>query len=330
MTEEATTRFLHVANGTCATRLIESAGIPGRRSIWADPLDDGPVPGGLSDGELLDVRARHLAGKSKPGEVDPVNDLRAWRAVIEHQQAYDELVLWFEHDLFDQLNLVQILTWIRDRLDAAAAVSLICIGAFPGRPGFKGLGELTAGELAPLLDTRQRVTAAQYALADQAWRAFREPSPMALDDLRQADTSALPFLAAALTRFLEEYPWTGDGLSRSERRLLQLAGDGPIGLAAAFPRMHDGEAAYYITDLSFAALVETLSRAAPPLISVAGATAGFRHASMTLTEVGRDVLTGRRDRVATCGIDRWLGGVHLQPGADLWRWDGERRRMTRD
>ena len=42
------TRFLHVANGTCTTKLIEAAGIPGALSIWADPLHDGPVPGGQS------------------------------------------------------------------------------------------------------------------------------------------------------------------------------------------------------------------------------------------------------------------------------------------
>ena len=55
-------RFLHVANGTSTTMTIEAASIPGRVSIWADPLYEGPVPGGLSDAELVDVRASYLAG----------------------------------------------------------------------------------------------------------------------------------------------------------------------------------------------------------------------------------------------------------------------------
>src|SRR5438093_3470990 len=58
-------RFHHVANGTSTTRLIEAASIPGTLSIWADPLYEGPVPGGLTDAELLDVRA-HLAGATDP------------------------------------------------------------------------------------------------------------------------------------------------------------------------------------------------------------------------------------------------------------------------
>src|SRR5215510_13938918 len=103
--------FLHVANGTSTTKTIEAAGIPGACSIWADPLYEGPVPAGLSDSELLDVRRRYLAGPDDPtraaeavpsATLDPANDLREWRAAIERHASYDELILWFEHDLFDQ------------------------------------------------------------------------------------------------------------------------------------------------------------------------------------------------------------------------------------
>jgi hypothetical protein len=333
----ATPRFLHVANGTSTTRTIEAAGIPGACSIWADPLHDGPVPAGLSDVELLEVRARYLAEPVGPAWAgpdpsrDPVNDLRQWRAAIERLDSYDELILWFEHDLFDQLNLIQLLTWIREHLPPTTSVSLICIGSFPGRPDFKGLGELTPGELAPLLETRQAVGASQYELAQRAWRAFRDPSPEALDRLRDGDTSSMPYLGRALTRFLQEYPWTSDGLSRTERRLLELTGGDGITLRKAFPRMHDGERAYYIADGSLAELAESLSRTAPPLLEldISGAAddrgpRGF----LTLTDTGRRVQSGQADRVATCGIDRWLGGVHLQTEGRLWRWDDTRQRIV--
>jgi RNA polymerase sigma factor (sigma-70 family) len=333
------TRFLHVANGTCTTRIIESAGIPGTCSIWADPLYEGPVPGGLSDAELLEARTRYLAGSTDEAPVvDPVNDMRRWRTVIQRHETYDELILWFEHDLFDQLNLIQLLAWIRERLPAEKLVSLVCIGSFPGHPRFKGLGELTPDELASLLETRQRVSEAQYSLAELAWQAFREPTPEALDNLRQGDTSALPYLAAAVARFLQEYPWTTDGLSRTERRLVELAAGGQVELSAAFPRMHADEEVYYVTDMSLAALADTLSRTSPPLLTLArtpNADGELAQESVTLrdavalTEIGRAVLAGRQDRIGTCGINRWLGGVHLHGDADLWRWDDERHGITR-
>jgi len=335
---EATTPFLHVANGTSTTALIEAAGIPGRGSIWADPLHDGPVPRELDDDELLEVRREYLAGpvspsawRGSPPSLDPANDLRQWRAAIERHDSYGELILWFEHDLFDQLNLIQLLTWIHGRLPRTKRVSLVCIGSFPGRPQFKGLGELTPGELASLLDTRQPVTESQYVLAERAWRAFREPTPEALDTFRDGDTSALPYLSDAITRFLQEYPWTTDGLSLTERRLLQLADEPGISLRKAFPRMHDRERVYYVTDSSVAGLAESLSATSPPMLTLdlspATGNPGL-NGSVALTDTGRAVLAGHLDRVATCGIDRWLGGVHLQGRDDIWRWDDARRRVT--
>lgn len=331
-------RFLHVANGTSTTRTIEEAGIPGACSIWADPLHEGPVPGGLTDAELLEVRRRFLAGGSASAtwagpdpSLDPVNDLREWRAALAHHESYDELVLWFEHDLFDQLNLIQLLTWIREHLPTTTPVSLICIGAYPGRPNFKGLGELSARELAPLFDTRQPVSGSQYDLAARAWQALRATTPEPLDGLRRENPS-LPFLGPALERFLEEYPWTSDGLSRTERRLLELAADGRIGLAHAFPRMHEGEHAYFVTDTTVAATAESLARTSPPLLELElppAARGQVIRGRVRLTDAGRSVLSGELDRVTMCGIDRWLGGVHLQPGKPIWRWDEPSRRIVK-
>jgi hypothetical protein len=334
--------FLHVANGTSTTDTIEAAGIPGLRSIWADPLYDGPVPAELNDDELLEVRRRHLAGEDADRatvwagpdpSADPVNDLREWRAALAGYESYEELVLWFEHDIFDQLNLIHVLTWIREHLPADRPVSLVCIGSFPGRPNFKGLGELTPAELASLLETRQRVSGGQYELARRAWLAFRAPTPDALDALRDDDTSALPYLAPAVDRFLQEYPSTRNGLSRTEQRLLELADGGGIAVLKAFPRMHDGERFYHVTGASVAEMATDLAHTVPPLLTLDLSRVEPGNplpGVIALTDAGRSVLSGDRDRIATCGIDRWLGGVHLETGTRLWRWDDGRHRLVAD
>jgi hypothetical protein len=332
VTSSSKAPFLHVANGTSTTGIIASAGIPGTLSIWADPLHDGPVPGGLTDAELLSVRGEYLAGHGSGAAPNPVNDLRRWRTAIEQTDSYEELVLWYEHDVFDQLNLIQLLPWIRQHLPATVPASLVCIGSFPGHPVFRGLGELSPNELGPLLDRRQRISEAQYVVAEDAWRAFLAHTPEPLDNLRHTDTSAMPFLAPAITRFLEEYPWTRDGLSRTERRLLTLAMAGPVDLMTAYPRMHDDEV-YYLTDSAFAALVRDLASTSPPLIRTdlhARAGSVAPGGTVMLTETGRAVLNGQKDRVTTCGIDRWFGGVHLRSDqGDVWRWDGGRHRIVR-
>ncbi len=167
----------------------------------------------------------------------------------------------------------------------------------------------------------------QYEVARRAWEAFRAPTPEALDQLRGDTTSPLPYLSAALTRFLQEYPWTRDGLSRTERRLLELAKVGEISLLKALPQMHQGEQAYYVTDDSLAAMAETLARTSPPLLrfhAFDGPRGNVLEGVLALMDAGQSALAGRLDRVAVCGIDRWFGGVHLEGSGPTWRWDDER------
>jgi hypothetical protein len=327
------TRFLHVANGKATTAIIKGARIPGALSEWGDPLYEGPVPEEASDEELVRIRAQYLADGIRESVDDVVAGLTRWRTLIDDVGAYDELVLWYEHDLFDQLNLIQLLTWIGRSGPTQRHVSLICIGSFPGRPTFKGLGELTPGELAPLFDTRQPVEDAEYKLARQAWQAFRSSDPRAIEEMLQHDTSALPFLAPALRRYLEEFPWTTDGLSRSERRLLELSDNGPIDLRQAFPRMHDGETAFYVTDGLLEQMAQDLSSTSPPLLNADFAPGESRyslHGTVSLTDAGRALLEGKQDRIRQCGIDRWLGGVHLQAATNVWRWDPTNTRLKKN
>jgi hypothetical protein len=129
-------------------------------------------------------------------------------------------------------------------------------------------------------------------------------------------------------------PWTLDGLSRTERRLLELARAAPIALRTVFDRVSEGETAFYIADLSFRHLVESLGATTPALIEVrAPFERDARHppllqGTISLTEMGGAVLDGIRDRVAVCGIDRWLGGVRLEGRGPVWRWDAETRRVV--
>ena len=74
--------------------------------------------------------------------------------------------------------------------------------------------------------------------------------------------------------------------------------------------------------------VGTLLRPPRPLLSTPrGAVRLTMDDDLALTEDGAEVLAGRLDRVRTCGIDRWLGGVQLTGTGPVWRWDRERQQL---
>src|SRR5262249_45426226 len=156
------------------------------------------------------------------------------------------------------------------------------------------------------------------------------PTPQALQDLLSNDTTALPFLGSALARHLEEYPWTTDGLSRTERRVLELASAAPADTHATFPRMHDLESAFYVDDGSYWHVLEGLSSSSPALVKLTTheqVDGTVPPGTISLTDFGRAVLSRAEDRVRRVGVDRWLGGVHLSGSGPMWRWDPAQREM---
>jgi hypothetical protein len=290
--------ILHVLNGDATRIPLEQSGVPGEFLVRTDVLHDGPAPAGLPPDEWRRVRARHLSDDDTP---DP-EFLEIWRdadRTLDRYAEYDEVVFWFEYDLFDQLLLIRYLDWM-SRLPDDPRFRLICIGEFPGHPRFAGLGELNPRELASLFPSRRPITRDEVALGSRLWKAFGANDPRSFAAMvLESDTSALPFATGALRRHLEDFPSTTDGLARTERQILASIAAGAR--SGILQRLTRGRAPLLTLDGSF-------QRAAAPV------------GTFTLTNAARQVMHGGADYVALNGIDRWMGGVHLTDGR--YRWNG--------
>ena len=317
-------RMLHVTNGDVAADLIREAGIQGDITLSADVLHEGPAPAGLQPERWRKVRARYLAECGYADYDRCLAELTKWDHQLEGYRNHDEVVLWFEHDLFDQLQLLRLLDWFGARdpnFIARGRLSLIGTSEF--------LGELTPERMAALLPERRPVTEQQVFLARHAWRAFCSPEPIGVEVALRRDTSALPFLADALLRHLEEFPWTRDGLSRTERQALLGLDAGFETFESLFRAVQALERSPWQGDTSFFHCLKGLASPPMPLIRLeAGPGGTIRNQRISLTATGREVLAGREDWVRLHGIDRWLGGVHLRGAQAQWRWDGEHARLA--
>jgi hypothetical protein len=319
---------LHVTNGDVAAELLRLAGVPGDVTVTADVLHEGPAPLGLPAERWRKVRARYLAESGYDDYDSCLATLTRWDRTLDDYRSYEEVVLWFEHDLFDQLLLLRVLNGFAGRNLGGTELSMICIGEFPGVVPFHGLGDLSPQQLGSLLDRRQRVNEGQKLLARDAWRAFCAPEPTGLEALLRRDLSPLPFLAGALRRHLEEFPATSNGLSRSERQALRGLAEGASTFEELFRATQSMEERVFMGDTSFLRVLRELAAPPRPLLRFelppSGSVGGYR---LSLTSTGRAVLEGRDDWVRIRGIDRWLGGVHLQGSEAAWRWDSDRGRL---
>jgi len=252
-----------------------------------------------------------------------------------------QVVLWFEHDLYDQLQLIDALALAAGAGEGSTpgTLELIVVGEFPGRPSFRGLGELNADELGTLWPSRVPAGPPALAAATRAWAALRRPDPVELAACARDDVPELPFLAPALRRLLAELPAPADGLSGTERYALRAVGAGAATPIKAFLAAQDLEEAPFLGDAWFFLALAGLGHGSNRLVETRDGTElgvppplgdgpSFAGQPLRLTPAGHQVLAGRADRVALLGIDRWLGGTHLTPAA-TWRWDPATGQLTR-
>jgi Domain of unknown function (DUF1835) len=283
-----------VSNGDAAAADVAAALGKVQMLVWRDVLHEGPVPAVIPE-ELAPIRAEFLAAQGWADGDEARIALRKRDAQIAALEPSDKVVLWFEDDLYDQLQLIQVL----DRLtEHNGPIDLMALPR-EGRT--------------PLLVRHAHARAIgepELALARHAWAAFTAPDPHALQDLWLAGTPELPDLGPALGRLLEELPATTDGLSRTERQLLRRM---PATLVELVEGDHRDELRPFASD----AVIESRLRG---LADVAqGDWTGYE-----LTEAGVEVMAGRRRHEL---IDRWLGGVRLTGPRARFEWDPVARRV---
>ena len=324
---------LHLMNGDAAAERLRRAGVAGPVVVWSDVLHEGPASLCDTPGAWRAARAEHLASMDF-GEVDTLRQrLVEADAAVGDPTDGRERVLWFEHDLYDQLLLIRHLHWLESFGSAAPCrASLICIGAFPGIRRFIGLGQLEPDQIVSLLDTRQPIAPQHLSLGAAVWRSYCDPDPQSLRQWLDEDTSCLPYLRPAILRHLQQYPSVFNGLSRTEHTVLGLLQAQDAGVASAgelFAGDQASEEAPFSGDAVFYAHLQRLADEPRPAISLDGTGSKVTpQTRVALTDTGRDLLQGRTDRVNINGVDRWLGGVKLTGNGPLWRWDAQRDELV--
>jgi hypothetical protein len=215
---------LHVTNGDAAAVRLRSEGVDGDVLAWRDVLHEGPVPDADEAG-LRQARADFLATMYGVDRGETLHDLEARDArLADAVAAGEEIRLWFETDLYDQLQLLDVLR----RLPASVPLVL----AAPG--------EIHAAH------AREARAAAPHAAA-AAWAAFTAPTP---EDWNRH---------SPLRRLMHEVPWHTDALTRSERQLLRAVAAGERTFRDAFLRAQRDEELPYLGDTTAFAYLERMA-----------------------------------------------------------------------
>ena len=318
---------LHIRCGSDIRSRLAEAGFAGDFLEYSDALCQGPV---VEDVSWLDRRADFLAGnygagiglsREQIGEARAAAEARLQTAAARH----DRVVLWFEHDSYDQLNLARCLAQFAET--PPRRFQMVTLDHYPGAMRFIGLGQLPPESLRLLWDARKPVSVPQVRDGQTAWRLLRRPDPSALAAAAASGLEALPYLARAVRRHCQELPWTSDGLGLTERLILELVAERPRRIGEVFrDLMHDREPLPWLGDLMLQSIIEAMKRAKQPVFTAAfeDADRSWYRERLTITPLGQAVLAGQVDWLSLLPPERWLGGVCIRGGEPCWRWDEQR------
>jgi len=264
-------RILHITSGDIAGESLRKSGVPGEVFVWHDILYDGPREPGYPREEVLAARALFLekatGGGLKRQEI--LEGLGAQYRKLESAPDYHELVLWFDACLFDQSMLAHILACLTCK--GCNSAQLICVDSFPGIVPYNGLGQLSPEQLASVYVERRSVTGEQFCFAEQVDRAFATQDHAALVELAHCSAAPLPWIPAAVARWLQELPDETTGLGRLEQLALDAIRSGCTAPAAIFAHVAANDTPpQYWGDITLWAKINELATRRLPLVKIHG------------------------------------------------------------
>src|SRR5262245_966312 len=289
--------MLHVMNGDATATIFASAGLPGDVLVWRDILVEGPVTADWPAPEALAMRAAFLAERLGIDPEQYATCVREQEAGLATALQHDEVVLWFEQDLFCAVNLWYALACIA-RHAAPRALTLV----YPSRDDMKGLGSLTPAQLSTFFKERRPVTPHVLTRGHQAWEAYTGTDPRVAAALAEREDDALPFVREAFRLHCARFPSVVTGLNEIETTALAALEGGPKAFWALVRTVTTDPrgARHGMGDVQLAACVRGLM----PLVTVSGSD--VTAAEVAITATGREVLGGRRDWPGVSGLDVWL------------------------
>ncbi|TQV89295.1 DUF1835 domain-containing protein [Aliikangiella coralliicola] len=314
-------KTLHITNGSNTTDLMEAANIVGDKLSWDDLLHEGPVISGLSLEELSDIRADYIAEMSGESKQSIREKFDKRNSTLNQLNNYEQVTLWFEHDLYDQLQLLQLLDWFKHQNPRNTTLDLINTDKY--------LGYHTPEEFAQLTKYQTPVSDKQLVLAASAWEAFTANEPAQLSQLLSQDLSPLPFLRAALVRLCREFPDEHSGLPMTEKLILDVLQEnrplenGPLAPGKLFQQYQSHEEAQFMGDSPFWWRLNQMTFCKYPLlVYTVNEPISFPLnpiQKISISPYGEQVLAGKANWFTDNALSRFIGGCQLTKD-NRWRW----------
>ncbi len=216
--------LLHITNGDSLTNRLESLHLKGDIITWREMLCEGKTLTNVGSESFWKTRFEFLSKNYKVTKSWFVEKtLKEYRSLCNHKQQ-DQIVLWFEYDLFCQINMLAVISWLKTHRKYAH-ISLVCSGNKDETDKMYGLGEVNDEQLLELFENRIELSQDDIEYADYVWQLYCSDNPIRLENLTDFRNYQFDYLSDAIKSHLRRFPTIKNGLNHIENHILQLSVD---------------------------------------------------------------------------------------------------------
>ncbi|WP_075342901.1 DUF1835 domain-containing protein [Tenacibaculum agarivorans] len=213
--------FLHITNGDFTTEILRNLPIEGEIITWREMLCEGKTTTDVGSEDFWKTRFDFLNSSYKITKKTFIDfTLKEYRNLCKQNQ--DEIILWFDHDLFCQINMIAVVSWLK-RYRKGRKITIIQTGPDENKRAV-GFSKLTQKELLKLHENRTTLTQDDIEYADYIWQLYCSDSPIRLETVHKFNPSS-PFiyLTDAISAHLQRFPSIENGLNSIENTILSTA-----------------------------------------------------------------------------------------------------------
>jgi hypothetical protein len=216
-------QILHITNGDSTTKLLEKLNFKDSIITWREMLCEGKTSIDVGSENFWKMRFDFFNTSYKTSKRTFINrTVREYRNLCKEKKQ-DEIVLWFEYDLFCQINMLAVISWLK-RYRKDRKISLVCSGNLDGKKGLFNLQQLTTEELTNHYHNRTVLTQDDIEYADYIWQLYCSDSPLRLEAVYKFNPmSPFVYLEKAIKVHLQRFPSINNGLNKIENHILKTA-----------------------------------------------------------------------------------------------------------
>ena len=213
-------KLLHIANGDGLTEKLQQLNIPGDVIVWREMLCEGPAIQEVGTEEFLDLRKKYLQTHYGITEEEYqekfVRELEKLAAI----NGYDEIILWFEFDLFSHMNMLAAISFLKQR-KKNNPLYLVCSSRLKGEDELAPLSELSVKQLQKHYDCKISLTEDDLQIAVMTWELYCSKNPKRLLSRIKKSTN-FEYLSSCIRAHIERFPNAKSGINSLEKNVLKL------------------------------------------------------------------------------------------------------------